>query len=236
MEKSTDALGQALLDYLDGERNHEIIVTSDVTEPDVIPLDYLFRTINKLPAIESKAIDLCEGDVLDVGAGSGVHTLILQNKGLKVKAIDVSDGAVTAMSQRGVLNVENISFFDVKDEKFDTLLLLMNGIGIVGTLEGLRLFLKKAKALLNDGGKVLLDSTDIQYLFTEEDGSVWVDLNKKYYGEVTYQMSYKNLTTHPFSWLFVDYSLLQQEASSQGFQVDLIAEGENNHYLAQLSL
>jgi len=233
---STDALGKALLDYQKGERNKDVIVTSDVTEEDVIPVDYLFRTENQFPEIERKVLELCSGLVLDVGAGSGVHSLILQDKGLQVKAIDVSEGAIEVMSQRGVLNVEHINFFDLENEKYDTILLLMNGVGIAATLAGLKQLLLKAKELLNEGGKILLDSTDIQYLFTEEDGSVWVDLNKKYYGEVIYQMSYKNATTPPFGWLFVDYSILNEEASSLGFQVEFIAEGENNHYLAQLSL
>ncbi|MCO6499040.1 MAG: class I SAM-dependent methyltransferase [Vicingus serpentipes] len=236
MGYSTDALGEALLDYLKGDKNQKIIVTSDITEEDVIPVDYLYRTAKELPEIEQTALKLCVGSVMDVGAGSGVHTLLLQDKGLKVKAIDISKGAVEVMLTRGVKDVENINFFDVTGEKYDTLLFLMNGIGIAGTLEGLRLFLKKAKLLLNDGGRILLDSTDIQYLFTEEDGSVWVDLNKKYYGEVVYQMTYKNITTLPFSWLFVDYSMLQEEASTLGFQVELIAEGDNHHYLSQLSL
>jgi SAM-dependent methyltransferase len=228
-----DVIGAALLDYFNNNYSSDIIVKSSISEDDVISLPYLFRTQKELPKLEKKALALCKGKVLDVGAGSGCHSLILQERGIDVTAIDTSKGAVEVMKKRG-LNAQNISFYDVF-QKYDTLLFLMNGVGIAGTLAKLKTFLIKAKSLLNKGGQILLDSSDIKYMFEEEDGSVWIDLNNSYYGEVSYQMQYKNLITNKFDWLFVDFDTLKSVATELGFSVEVIYEDENNQYLARLS-
>jgi hypothetical protein len=233
-KKNTDALGVALLAYMSGERNLELLVSSDISEDDVIPVDYLFRTNNEFPELETKALALCKGKVLDVGAGSGCHSLVLKEKGFDVETIDVSEGAVNVMLQRGLVS-EQVNFFDVT-KKYDTLLFLMNGIGIAGNLKGLKPFLAQSKSLLNSGGQILLDSSDISYMFEDEDGALWMDLNKPYYGEVVYQMQYNKIKTKPFNWLFIDYDRLKEEAMSLGFNVELVLEDENNQYLAKLWL
>jgi len=232
---TTDALGEALLDYLEGINNENISVISSISEDDELPLSYLFRTEEELPIIEKKALSLCEGNVLDVGAGSGVHSLILQKRGLNVTSIDTSKGAVETMKQRGVINPLYKNFFTLKNKKFDTLLFLMNGVGIAQTLDGLTSFLTHCKSLLSENGQILLDSFDIKYMFEEEDGSILLDLNGNYYGEVTYQMSYKNYKTLPFSWLFVDFDTLQNSASQTGLTCELIIEGNHFDYLARIT-
>ncbi len=231
---SKDVIGKALLDYFNNDYTKDITVKSSISEDDLIPVPYLFRAEKELPELEKKALSLCKGKVLDVGAAAGCHTTILQKKGFEVTAIDISDGAVEVMRKRG-LNAETINFFEVT-EQFDTLLFLMNGVGISGTLQNLDSFLNKAKALLNKGGQILLDSSDISYMFEEEDGSKWIDLNASYFGEVTYQMQYKNLITDKFDWLFVDFQTLKTIAAAEGITAALMFEGENNDYLARLTL
>ncbi|MBL4594861.1 MAG: class I SAM-dependent methyltransferase [Flavobacteriales bacterium] len=231
---SNDVVGTALLDFYNKNYTVDIIVKSSISEDDIISIPYLFRSLKELPKLEKKALSLCKGKVLDVGAGSGCHSIILKENGLAVTAIDVSKGAVEVMQKRG-LKAENINFYDVTD-KYDTLLFLMNGVGIAGTLDALKTFLSKAKSLLNDGGRILLDSSDISYMFKEEDGSTWVDLNSSYYGEVTYQMQYKEMTTDKFDWLFVDFKTLSAKAKEVGFTAELVFEDENQQYLAQLSI
>lgn len=230
----TDAIGHALIDYLNNNHNENITVTSSITEDDVIPVEYLFREINRFPKIEKKAIELCRGKVLDVGAGSGCHSLETQSRGLDVKAIDTSKGAVEVMMKRGVSKVEKIDFFELENQKFDTILFLMNGVGIAGEKEKLKTFLNKAKELLNDDGQLLLDSSDIKYMFEEDDGTFWIDLNSTYYGQVTYQMKYKNFETQPFSWLFVDFDTLKNEAADVGLSAEILLNGDNYDYLARL--
>ena len=234
LDNNTDALGFALLSFMEGERNFDVTIISDISDDDVIPVNYLFRTEKDFPDLEKKAIALCKGKLLDVGAGSGCHSLVLKNKGLTVQSIDISKGAVDVMLQQQ-LNAEQLNFFDVS-EKYDTLLFLMNGIGISGTLDGLKPFLNHAKSLLKPNGQLLLDSSDISYMFEDEDGAIWTDLNKSYYGEVVYQMKYKDAITKPFNWLFVDFETLKKQAMDIGFNVDLILEDDNNQYLAKLYL
>ena len=229
-----DAIGTALLDYYNEDYSSDIIIKSSISEDDIISIPYLFRSAKELPKLEKKALNLCKGNLLDVGGGSGCHSLILQEKGFDVTAIDTSKGAVEVMQLRG-LNAENINFYNVK-KKYDTLLFLMNGVGISGTLNNLNTFLNQAKSLLKEGGQILLDSSDIRYMFEEADGSKWVDLNSAYYGEVTYQMQYKELTTDKFDWLFVDFKRLKEAAIEVGFNTELIFEDENNQYLARLSI
>lgn len=231
-----DALGEALKDFFYHSKADDITVFSDISEEDVIPTDYLFREFVDMPKIEKKAINLCKGKVLDVGAASGCHSLLLQENGLKVKAIDISEGAIEVMKARGVENVGLINFFDVKDEKYDTILLLMNGIGISETLEKLPQFLKQCKNLLNQKGQILLDSSDIAYMFEEEDGSKWVDVNKPYYGEVVYQMQYKNTVTNHFNWLFVDFNTLKETAKLVGLKTEKVVRGNHFDFLARLTL
>jgi SAM-dependent methyltransferase len=229
---SDDVIGAALLDYFNKNYSADIVVKSSISEDDIISIPYLFRSEKELPKLEKKALHLCQGKVLDVGAGSGCHSIILKDKGIDVTAIDTSKGAVEVMQANG-LNAQNIDFYNVK-EKYDTLLFLMNGVGIAGSLSNLKNFLINAKSLLNEGGQLLLDSSDISYMFIEEDGSKWVDLNNSYYGEVVYQMEYNDLITEKFDWLFVDFSTLKSIAVELDFKVELIFEDDNRQYLAQL--
>ncbi|PKP43121.1 MAG: SAM-dependent methyltransferase [Bacteroidetes bacterium HGW-Bacteroidetes-12] len=233
--KKTDALGAALLDYITKKNTKNITIISSVAEDDELPLPYLFRSEKELPKIEKKALQLCKGNVLDIGAGSGVHSLILQKRGLKVTSIDTSEGAIETMKQRGVINPLHKNFFTLENQKYDTLLFLMNGVGIAQTLDGLTHFLTHCKSLLSENGQILLDSSDIKYMFEEEDGSILLDLNGNYYGEVMYQMSYKNCKTPPFSWLFVDFETLQNYASQIGLTCELIIEGNHFDYLARIT-
>ena len=228
-----DVIGTALLAYYNDGVANDIIVTSTFGE-DILSVPYLFRTAQQLPIIEKTALKLCSGKILDVGAGSGCHSLILKKKKMEVKAIDISNGAVEVMNKRGI-NACYIDFFD-EQNTYNTLLFLMNGIGIAGTIKGLKKLLKKAKKLLAKDGLILLDSSDISYMFTEDDGSMRINLNAPYYGEVSFQMRYKNLQTKPFDWLFIDFDLLKSIVQPIGFNCELIINGPHYDYLAKLTL
>lgn len=231
-----DAIGQAMLDYHNGIRNEQLIVKSSISEDDDIPIDYLFRSEKQLPKLEKKALDLCKGKVLDVGAASGVHSLILKEKGFNITSIDVSEGAIEVMKLRGLKEVELQDFYNIKNEKFDTILMLMNGSGLAGNIEGMTDLLNQAKALLNSGGQILMDSSDISYMFEDEDNSVWIDLNSMYHGEVQYQMVYKDCISDEFDWLFIDFNRLKLISENLGWKCELVQEGEHFDYLARLLL
>jgi SAM-dependent methyltransferase len=231
-----DPIGVALQDYMQGDKTAEIIVASNLTDNDVIPVNYLFRNWEEMPLIEQEALDNCTGKILDVGAGAGSHSLILQERGADVTALDISEGAIRVLKARGIKQVKQANIFDLKDSTFDTLLMLMNGIGIAGDLPGLYNLLEHTKSLLNPGGQILLESSDILYMYEEEDGSVLLDLNSGYYGEITYNMMYKDQESGNFRWLFIDPSLLEQYADEHGYHFELLVEGEFGNYLARLTL
>jgi len=232
----SDILGNALLDYYNGNYSEDIITESTISEEDELPSAYLFRSYNEMPAIEQKALALCKGKVLDIGCGSGSHSLYLQNeKKLVVDAIDISKGASEVTKLRGVHNTFNKNLFEVK-ETYDTLLLLMNGIGICGKIERINLFLQHLKSLLNANGQILLDSSDISYMFDQdEEGGFWVNPDE-YYGEVEFTMSYKGEKSKTFDWLYLDFNTLQNACHANGLNCELAKEGTHHDFLARLTI
>jgi SAM-dependent methyltransferase len=230
-----DPIGQAILDYAKNKKPFDIIVSSDICEDDIIPIEVLFRNLKDMPEIEKKALKLCKGKVLDVGAGAGIHCQELIKNGLSTHALDSSQGSIEYLKNIGVsATLCSFESFDSKT-KFDTILMLMNGIGIAGTIANLEKTLLKAKSLLQEGGQLICDSSDIRYLYEDEDGSMWMDLNSEYYGNFRFQMHYKKISGPWFDWLYVDYDNLHRVATKVGFKSVKIMEQEN-HFLAQLTL
>lgn len=232
--KKGDPVGVAILDYAATKKPNDIIVSSDICEDDIIPVEVLFRSYDEMPELEQEALELCKGKVLDVGAGAGVHSLELQDRGLEVYPIEVSEGAVAYMKKAG-LKARELNFFDLKNEKYDTILMMMNGIGFAGKLSNLEHTLLHAKSLLNPGGRILCDSSDIKYLYEDEDGALWIDLNSEYYGNFRFQMKYKKEKGPWFDWLYVDYDNLHQAATKVGLKAKRVYESED-HFLAELTL
>ena len=231
-----DIYGKALLDYQNNNYSEDITTYSSITEDDVMPLPYLFRTFKDMPSIEQTALKNCKGSVLDIGAGAGSHSLYLQKKGKEVTALDISNGATEVCTSRGIEKVLNDDIWSIKNKKYDTLLALMNGTGICGKLNNLAPFLNHLKTLLNKNGQILIDSSDIIYMFEDENGEHWINSDQDYYGEVNFQMGYKNEKTTIFDWLYVDYNTLQRCANYNGFHCEILEEGEHYDYLAKLTL
>ncbi|SDL54436.1 Methyltransferase domain-containing protein [Salinimicrobium catena] len=237
-KKNPDILGNAIKAYFEHGEEEDIAVHSPDFDDDVIPVAYLFRNYEQMPPLEKKALQLCREKVLDVGCGAGSHSLYLQKEeNLKVTAIDTSEGAIEVCKKRGITDARNVAFEELSEEKFDTILLLMNGTGIVGKMNRLDDFFYKLKQLLNPGGQVIIDSSDLIYLFeADEDGGVWVDSAQGYYGELSYSLSYKGETSEVFDWLYLDYDSLSLAAAKNGFSCELIKEGEHYDYLAKLTI
>lgn len=235
-DKGKDPMGRAIFDYYHTRKAGKLRVLSSMFYEDEIPVPTLFRTFDEMPLQEQKAIELCRGRVLDVGAGSGCHSIVLKDRGLDVTAIDISELSVEVMKERG-LDARNINFFDETfTERFDTILLAMNGIGIVGKTERLPEFFRSIKRLLAQGGQVLLDSSDIRYVFMDDDGVMDIDLAAGYYGEIDYKMRYKNITGEPFDWLYIDFDTLSMYAEEHGFNCEKCIDGEHYDYLACITV
>lgn len=241
MEKSVlsaggDPMGAAIYDFHRNGSADVLKVYSSDFDDDEIPVSDLFREYEDMPYIERVALDLAAGRVLDVGAGSGCHSLALAKAGKESVAIDISPLSVEVMRVRGV-DARLVNLYDESfAEKFDTVLMLMNGTGIIGTLENMETFFTRIRQLLNPGGCVLIDSSDLRYLFEEEDGSLMIDLADDYYGLVDYQMQYKDVLGEPFDWLYVDFDTLAYYAEENGFMAEMVANGEHYDYLARLTL
>ena len=227
-------MGHAIADYHSSGKAARLRVFSPMFDEDEIPVATLFRPFDDMPALEQEALRAATGEILDVGAGAGCHSLALQAMGKQVTAIDISPLAVATMRERGVKDVREQDFFTL-DGQFDTILMLMNGIGIVGSLSRLPAFFMQLDTLLAPGGQVLCDSSDICYIFEDEDGIIDLTGIDGYYGELTYQMQYRNVKDEPFPWLFIDPETLAEQAATHGYRCDIIARGTHYDYLARLT-
>ena len=252
-----DPMGRAIADYHKSKKASKLRVFSPMFEEDEIPLTTLFRSYEDMPEIERKALDMAKGRILDVGAASGCHSLVLQDRGMDVTAIDISPLSVETMKERGVKKVLEQDFFTlegqameqrepssllewpsrdrVRRSQYDTILMLMNGIGIVGTLERMPEFFKQLDKILAPGGQVLCDSSDISYVFEDEEGMIDIPNEMDYYGEHSFRMQYKDTIGEPFDWLYIDADTLRQKAGRCGYEVELVAEGEHYDYLARIT-
>lgn len=231
----TDLLGKALLDYHNGNYSEDISTATNISEDDALPLPYLFRSFAEMPQLEQRALKECRGTVLDVGCGAGSHSLWLQQQGFSVTAIDISAGAIEVAKARGVHKAVQTNILDISEERFDSILLLMNGTGIFETVENTNQYLQHLKSILTPKGQLLIDSSDLQYMYDRnEDGSIWVP-QERYYGELEFTMSYKGETTAGFPWLYLDEVLFKRIAEANGFTFEVLGNGENFDYLAKLS-
>lgn len=229
-----DIFGNALRDYYNKNYTKDLITSTNISSDDVLPLPYLFRSFSEMPKLEQKALQLAKGNILDVGCGSGSHSLYLQKNGFKVKAIDISKGAIEVSKARGVNHVELKALLD-ETEAFDTILLLMNGTGIFQELSQTSIYLKHLKSLLKPNGQILIDSSDIQYMYEDDDGGLWIDTNANYYGELDYFLSYKGENEAPMKWLYLDFERLQLACTSVGLHCEKVMEGEHFDYLAKIT-
>ena len=233
MTENNDPMGRAIADYHATGRAARLRVLSPMLDEDEIPVATLFRQFSDMPAIEQEALRRATGSILDVGAGAGCHSVALQQMGKRVTAIDISPLAVATMRDRGVAALEQ-DFFTL-DGQYDTILMLMNGIGIVGSLSRLPAFFMQVDHLLAPGGQLLCDSSDICYIYEDEDGLIDLTGIDGYYGELTYQMQYKSVKGEPFPWLFIDPETLCGQAAACGFVADVICRGGHYDYLARIT-
>ena len=235
LSPNKDPMGYAIADYHAKGKAGKLRVFSSQFEEDEIPVAQLFRTYDEMPALEQEALQLAQGKILDCGAGSGCHALALQDMGKEVKAIDISPRSVEVMQQRGIKNAYCINLFDENYlQKFDTILMLMNGTGIVGTLDNLPRLFERLDVLLAPGGQLLVDSSDLRYVFEDEEGNFDPTEFDSYYGEVDYQMTYGKVRGERFNWLYVDFPRLKECAAIKGYHAEIICEGDNYDYLARI--
>lgn len=226
-----DVFGEALKDQYTKPPSETLWVHNSYDEPEEMPVDIYFRDESEMPDLELKALELCRGKVLDVGAGVGSHALVLQSRGFDVTGMDISASAVEIMNQRGLKKAVEGNILKYKEDTFDTLLFMMNGIGLTGTIKGLTTFLKDVKLLLKPDGQLIFDSSDLSYLYQEVSFPL-----SGYYGEVSFRYEYKSVKGSWFKWIYVDQQTLKSLAEKQGWKVEIVFEDDQDQYLARLSL
>jgi SAM-dependent methyltransferase len=225
-----DVLGQAIHDYHYKNAPGKLWIHNRYGPKEAMPIAAYFREENDMPDLEWLALNECRGKVLDVGAAAGSHALELQARGYEVTAIDISARAVEVMQARGVKQAVVQDIFTYTGVQFDTILLLMNGIGLAGNLTRLNHLLQHFKTLLAPGGQLLFDSSNIAYLYEgrlPETG---------YYGEIQYQYEYKNQKTEWFEWLYVHEHELLKAAEATGWDMEVLYEDEFEQYLVRMTV
>jgi 2-polyprenyl-3-methyl-5-hydroxy-6-metoxy-1,4-benzoquinol methylase len=234
---SMEPYASALVDFFNGDASAKFMIHRDDRQRlDEVPVAVFFQEPTDFPPLEQTALELCYGNVLDIGAGAGRHSLALQESGLSVCAIDISSKVVEIMQKRGVKDARCISIFDFEEGPFDTLLIMMHGIGMVETLDGLKRFLEHAHKLVKPDGQILLDSLDVRCT----DDPVHLAYHERnrqagrYFGEMHLQFEYKGQKGQPLIWLHVDPETLANSASEAGWRCQIIYQEEGN-YLARLT-
>lgn len=230
-----DLMGKAIWDFYHHENPEDLQTETSISELDELPVAYLFRNFEEMNTIERKALELSKGKTLDIGAGAGSHALYLQNeRDLEVTALDISPKSVEVCQLRGIRSAVAENMLTFSGENYDTILLLMNGTGIFQSLKVIDIYLKKLHSLLNENGQILIDSTDILYMFDEdEDGGVYIPA-EGYYGELDYIVHYKGESEDPIKWLYLDFNTLKNASENNGFKIEKILQEEDS-YLARLT-
>ena len=223
-----DILGQAQMDFYRQEPGGKLWVNNKYGKREEMPVEVYFRDMTDMPELEWRALQQCRGKILDIGAGAGSHALALQHLCQDVTGLDISPLSAALMTQRGVKKVLCEDFYLLKNGGYDTLLLMMNGIGLAGTLDGLRSFLATARKHLRPGGQLLFDSSDIAYLYSGK-----LPKGPGYYGEIDYQYEYRRRKSDWFQWLFIDQKTLTALAVKEGWETEILFDNGHDQYLAK---
>jgi len=238
-------MARCVADYHRGDVDAALTLTSDAEEERTLPASHFFRVAEELPVVERQALEHVRGSVLDVGAGAGAHALHLQEAGHRVTATELSELAVEVMTERGVRDARAEDIFSEPDgERWDTILILMNGTTLVGSGAGLTRLFVAVEARLAQGGKILIDSTDLTAELADADADDTGDRSGdrsakrqdgRYIGEVQLQLSYRGERSEPFPVLYADPDMLRACAETAGLQARVVAHGEDGAYLAAVT-
>lgn len=226
-----DIYGSFLKDFYLHQLKSEVLLHNNYGEAEELPVESFLRAEEDMPDIEVFALNLCVGKILDIGAGTGGHCMILQRNGFDVTAIELSAGACELMKIRGVQKIIHQDVMEYHEIGYDTLLLMMNGIGFCGYIDDLKLFLQHAKNLVKPDGQILFDSSDVSYLYEDD-----LPETDSYYGEIDYQYEYNEQKGDWFSWLYIDENLMRTIADECGWKLQVIYQDEEDHYLGRLIL
>lgn len=225
----------ALLDYHNGDESAAFVMLRDDGFRQRVPVSVFFSK-EDFPPLEAHALELCQGHVLDIGAAAGRHSIHLIQKGFQVTSLDILPETEIILRKRGVTRIITSDILTFSGERFDTLLMLMNGIGMVGTLDGLDRFLDHAHEIISPCGRIICDSIDVSvtadpvHVACREQNIA----SGQTPGQQRFTMTYGDVTGYPFDWLHIDFPALSLHAGKAGWNAGLVDSEGNGHYLCQL--
>ena len=225
-----DVFAIALQDHFYKNLADTLWLHNSYGDPEEMPVDVFFRSEDEMSDMEILALSLCNGKILDAGAGVGSHALLLQGGQKDVSALEISGTACSIMEERNVKNIIHDDFLRYCEKDYDTILMLMNGIGLAGNLKQLPFLMRHCKKLLRKNGQIIFDSSDISYLY--EGHSPPKD---RYFGEVRYQYQYKKLKGEWFEWLYIDQQTISDIAAAENLNFEVLAEDDSDQYLGRLT-
>jgi 2-polyprenyl-3-methyl-5-hydroxy-6-metoxy-1,4-benzoquinol methylase len=235
--EAMEPYGQSLLDFFNGDISAKVVVHRDDGFADDLPASVFFRKPSDFSPLEQTAMTLCRGYVLDIGAGTGCHSLALQDRRIRVLAIDVSPHAIEIMTKRGVKECQHVDVFEFHEGPFDTLLMMMHGIGMVEDLFGLDRFLCHAHKLLKPDGRIVFDSLDVRCT-GDPRHLAYQEANRRagrYFGQIRMRFEHKGQIGPFFGWLHVDPETLIDHAERIGWSCQVVCREDGGDYLAQLT-
>lgn len=240
MDSGTDRarwapLAAALDAYLRGDREARLRVRTDLGTTEEWPAALFFRTPDQFPELEREALELCGRRVIDVGAGAGPHALELRRRGHEVLAVESIPEIAGIIAERGLDSVTVSDLRDLPAGSADTVLMLMNGLGLAGTLSGLAPLLRSAARLLAPGGRIVADSTDPRHFLELDDGDPIVGQDGRYGGEVQFQIEFGRHRGEPFPFLYLDAETLENHAFRAGLSLEETRSFADGTYLAILA-
>ena len=229
MDQQFSPFSQALIDYAEGNTAHSLILHNSYGEPEEMSIEVFFREAVDLSPLEKLVIESCSGEILDIGAGAGALSVILQQKNQQVTALENDQGCVELMKAMGIQSGVEGDLWHY-EAQYDTVLVMMNGLGLAGKLDRVPGFLKKCMSLLAPSGQLLFDSSDISYLFEDETAKK----TEGYFGEVQYKYEYRNKSGDWFDWVYVDQNTLKGICSELSLKLEILHTNEYDQYLARV--
>jgi cyclopropane fatty-acyl-phospholipid synthase-like methyltransferase len=178
------------------------------------------------------------GRVLDIGCGAGRHSLYLQQQGFDVLGVDMSPLAIEVCQRRGLkqAQVRSITQVSPKLGLFDTILMLGNNFGLMGSFRRARGLLKRFHTMTSQQARLIVESNDI-YQTTDPDHLAYQEFNRqrsRLPGQIRMRVRYKKYVMPWFDYLMVSQEEMKAILAGTGWEVKQFIDSEKAAYMAIL--